>query len=71
MNTNILILTTNGEIYYKLKSDFSSTDKLIQQFGWHYGADNRASFIIEDHKAWLALTNQQASNIDFFTFEGI
>ena len=69
--TNIRTSTTNGDIYYKLKSDFSSTDKLNQQFGWHYGADNGASFIIEDHKAWLALTNQQASNIDFFTFEGI
>lgn len=53
--------TTGGELYYKLGYNSKQKDRI----GFCYGTDEGKSFVIEDHKAWLALTNQQSSNIDF------
>ena len=59
---DVRTVTTGGELYYKLGYNSKQKDEL----GFCYGTDEGKSFVIKDHKAWLALTNQQSSNTDFF-----
>jgi len=59
---DVRTVTTGGELYYKLGYNSNQKDRS----GFCYGADEGKSFVIEDHKAWLALTNQQSPKIDFF-----
>ena len=54
--------TTGGDKYYKL---------VYNPYGFKYVSDNGSAFVIEDHKSWLALSNQQALDANFFNFEEI
>lgn len=56
--------TTGGDKYYKLSYNSSG-----ENLGWYYGATDGAAFTIGAHKAWLALTNEQASATRFFLLE--
>jgi hypothetical protein len=62
--------TTGGDKYYKLSYGPSNDNDLKDKLGWYYGAENGAAFTIGAHKAWLALTTQQAQNARFFSLDG-
>ena len=51
-------MTTGGEKYYKLTYNLEGDDKVI---GWYWGAADGAAFTIGAHKAWLALSTEQAA----------
>lgn len=51
-------MTTGGEKYYKLTYNLEGADKVI---GWYWGAADGAAFTIGAHKAWLALSTEQAA----------
>lgn len=51
-------MTAGGEKYYKLTYNLEGDDKVI---GWYWGAADGAAFTIGAHKAWLALSTEQAA----------
>ncbi len=62
--------TADGNNYfYKLAYGAAGTD-LANVFGWYWGAANGGSFLIEGHKAWLAIPKEQAHKIRAFSIEG-
>lgn len=50
--------TTGGEVFYKLTYGSEAGHENV--FGWYWGAANGAAFSIGAHKAWLAVTREQA-----------
>ncbi|MBO4660211.1 MAG: acetylxylan esterase [Prevotella sp.] len=64
--SDIRTTTTGGDKYYKLT--YGSTGSAnADVLGWYWGAANGGAFTIGAHKAWLALTNEQANNARFFS----
>ena len=57
--SDIRTLTTGGEKYYKLSYGPLDKKEMKDKLGWYYGAADGNAFIIEDHKAWLALNENQ------------
>ena len=59
--SDVTTTTTGGDKYYKLSYGPSDNDTYKDQLGWYYGADDGGAFTINGHKAWLALTIEQAA----------
>lgn len=65
-----IVASAAGDSYfYKLAYGAAGTD-LANVFGWYWGAANGGSFLIEGHKAWLAIPKEQAHKIRAFNIEG-
>ena len=47
-------------LFYKLAFGHSGTD-LAKAFGWYWGANGGAAFLIEGHRAWLAIPKTVAA----------
>ena len=47
-------------LFYKLAYGHSNTEQ-ANAFGWYWGANNGSAFLIEGHRAWLAIPNAVAS----------
>ena len=62
--SDVACTTFGGEKYYKLSYNSSG-----ENLGWYWGAADGAAFAISAHKAWLALTTQQAQNARFFSLD--
>ena len=62
--SDVACTTFGGDKYYKLSYNSSGVN-----LGWYWGAENGAAFNIGAHKAWLALTTQQAQNARFFSLD--
>ena len=62
--SDVACTTFGGDKYYKLSYNSSG-----ENLGWYWGAENGAAFAISAHKAWLALTTQQAQNARFFSLD--
>ena len=50
----------NDCLFYKLAYGHSNSDK-SNVFGWYWGAEGGAAFLIEGHRAWLAIPKTKAS----------
>ena len=57
--------TTGGDIYLMLSLNANSDPESV---GFYYGADNGAPFINGAHKAYLALTEEQAAGVKYLWF---
>ena len=55
--------------FYKLAYGAAGSN-MANVFGWYWGAANGASFMIEGHKAWLAIPKEQARKIRAFSIDG-
>ncbi|MBQ7496141.1 MAG: hypothetical protein IJT75_10405, partial [Bacteroidaceae bacterium] len=56
--SDVATTTTGGEVYYKLTYGSASGHEDV--FGWYWGEEEGAAFSIGAHKAWLAITREQA-----------
>ncbi len=62
--------SADGDCYfYKLAYGTKGSD-LASVFGWYWGAAGGAAFMIEGHKAWLAIPKAQVKKIRSFSIEG-
>jgi hypothetical protein len=57
--------TTGGDIYYKLSLNANSDPESV---GFYYGAEGGAAFTNGAHKAYLALTEEQAAGVKYLWF---
>ena len=60
--------TAGADKYYKLSYGHSDSE-YKDILGWYYGAEEGGAFTIGAHKAWLALTNEQAGLARYFSLE--
>ncbi len=61
-------MTEGGDKYYMLSLNSSSDANSI---GFYWGADNGGAFVSKAHKAYLALTNEQAQDAKGFALNGV
>lgn len=62
--------TGEGDCYYYKLAYGAAGSNMANVFGWYWGAANGASFMIEGHKAWLAIPKEQARKIRAFSIDG-
>ena len=66
--SDVRCMTTGGDKYYKLTYGPAGSE-YANRVGWYKGAAGGAAFTIGAHKAWLALSTQQARDITFFSLD--
>ena len=55
-------MTSGGDKYFKLSYGPLANKDFKNKLGWYYGSSDGRAFNIEEHKAWLALSNEQEIN---------
>lgn len=61
--SDVRTVTTGGDKYYKLSYGPPNSDEYQDKLGWYYGSSDGSAFTIEEHKAWLALSNDQETSM--------
>lgn len=67
--SDVRTITTGGDKYYKLTYGPSTDAELSGRIGWYWGTTDGSAFLIDSHKAWLALTNVNGAKVRYFLLE--
>ncbi len=62
--------SADGDCYFYKLAYGTKNSNLADVFGWYWGNAGGASFMIEGHKAWLAIPKEQARKIRAFSIDG-
>ena len=63
--SDVRTVTTGGNKYYKLSYGPPDSEEYQDKLGWYYGTSDGSSFIIEEHRAWLALSDDQETSMNY------